>query len=304
MSNIPVLLLIYNRPKYTKKIIDNLRKIKPKKLFIFCDGPKNIKDKNLCEDTIKETQKINWKCKIEKKFLKKNLGCKEGVTLGINWFFKKNYKGIILEDDCIPNKSFFEFCNKMFSFYKNSNKVGCITGDNFLSNKFKFKNGYYLSKYANCWGWATWRRTWKLYKKNINFWPNFKKSKSWKTNFLSSKERKYWSLVFDQCYKNKIDSWAYSWTLSLWKNNLLTVTPSKNLVKNIGLSTSRKKIFMLSSTIYKMKNLNVKKIKLNNNLKIDQKADNYVFEKHFKGNMKIRLWNIIKIFNYGVQFDT
>ena len=57
MSNIPVLLLIYNRPKYTKKIIDNLRKIKPKKLFIFCDGPKNIKDKNLCEDTIKRNSK-------------------------------------------------------------------------------------------------------------------------------------------------------------------------------------------------------------------------------------------------------
>ncbi len=188
----------------------------------------------------------------------------------------------------------------MFSFYKNSNIVGCISGDNFLSNKFKFKNGYYLSKYANCWGWATWRHTWKLYKKDIDFWPNFKNSKSWKKNFLSPKERKYWSLVFDQCYKNKIDSWAYSWTLSLWKNNLLTATPSKNLVKNIGLSTSRKKIFMLSSTIYKMKNLNVKKIKFDNNLKIDQKADNYVFEKHFKGNTKIRLWHILRIFNYGI----
>ena len=76
--------------------------------------------------------------------------------------------------------------------------------------------------------------------------------------FLSIEERKYWSLVFDQCYKNKIDSWAYSWTLSLWKNNLLTATPSKNLVKNIGLSSTRKN-FMLSSTIYKIKNLNVKK---------------------------------------------
>ena len=72
----------------------------------------------------------------------------------------------------------------MFDFYKNSKKVGCITGDNFLSNEFKYKNGYYFSKYANCWGWATWRRTWKLYKKDINFWPNFKKSKSWKKKFF------------------------------------------------------------------------------------------------------------------------
>ena len=60
MSNIPVLLLIYNRPKYTKKNIDNLRKIKPKRIFIFCDGPKNIKDKNLSIQAIKETKKIDW----------------------------------------------------------------------------------------------------------------------------------------------------------------------------------------------------------------------------------------------------
>lgn len=300
MSNIPVLLLIYNRPEYTKKSIANLRKIKPKKIYIFCDGPKNEKDKHLCSKTIDETQKINWKCTIKRKFLKKNLGCKDGVSLGISWFFKKNSKGIILEDDCIPNKSFFQFCEKMFHFYNNSKIVGCITGDNFLLNKFKFKDGYYFSKYANCWGWATWKRSWNLYKKDINFWPNYKKSKSWKNNFLSNYERKYWNLIFDECYKDKLDSWAYSWTLCLWKNKLLTVTPSKNLVKNIGLSTSRKKLFTLSSPTYKTENLNIKKIKFNNNLKIDQKADSFVFDKHFKGKIKIYFWNILRIFNYGV----
>lgn len=300
MSNIPVLLLIYNRPEYTKKSIANLRKIKPKKIYIFCDGPKNEQDKHLCLKTIDETQKIDWKCTIKRKFLKKNLGCKDGVSLGISWFFKTNSKGIILEDDCIPNKSFFQFCEKMFHFYNNSKIVGCITGDNFLSSKFKFKDGYYFSKYANCWGWATWKRSWNLYKKNINFWPNYKKSKSWKDNFLTNYERKYWNLIFDECYKGKLDSWAYSWTLCLWKNRLLTVTPSKNLVKNIGLSTSRKKLFTLSSTAYKTENLNIKKIKFNNNLKIDQKADSFVFDKHFKGKIKTYFWNVLRIFDYGV----
>lgn len=300
MSNIPVLLLIYNRPEYTKKNIANLRKIKPKKIYIFCDGPKNERDKSLCLKTIKETEKINWKCTIKKKFLNKNLGCKDGVSLGIGWFFKKNSKGIILEDDCIPNKSFFQFCEKMFRFYSRSKIIGCITGDNFLSGKFKFKNGYYFSKYANCWGWATWKRSWNIYKKDINFWPDYKKSKSWKKNFLTVDERKYWGLIFDECYKKKIDSWAYLWTLCLWKNRLLTVTPSKNLVKNIGLSTSRKKLFRFSSPTYKTKNLNIKKIKFNNNLEIDQKADSYVFDKHFKGKIKIRMWKLLRIFNYGV----
>ncbi len=299
MSNIPILLLIYNRPDYIRKSIINLRKIKPKKIFIFCDGPKSESDRLLCLKSIKETKKINWNCSISRKFLKQNRGSKNAVSLGISWFFKKNSKGIILEDDCIPNKSFFKFCEKMLEFYDKSKIVGCITGDNFLLNNLKFKNGYYLSKYANCWGWATWRDVWKIYDKDIKFWPRFKNSLGWKKNFLTIDERRYWSLVFDACYQNKIDSWAYPWTLSLWKKELLTVTPSKNLVNNIGL-TSTRTYFKLSSPSYKTGYLNVEKIKFNNNLKIDKKADSFIFINHFKGKIKTNIWKILRFFNYGV----
>ena len=298
MSNVPVLILIYNRPDYTKKLIKNLRKIRPKKIFIFCDGPKSDDDEALCQKAINESLKIDWNCSIKKNFLKTNLGCRDAVSKAINWFFKKNTKGIILEDDCLPNKAFFEFCEKMLRLYEANKEIGCITGDNFLLGNFKFKKDqYYLSKYPNCWGWATWKRSWNLYEKNISFWPKLKKSKKWNSNFLSHYERKYWNLVFDTCYNKKVDSWAYLWTLALWKNKLLTVTPSKNLVQNIGFISTRR-YFKLSSPQYKTQNLDVKKIKINNNLKINQKADNFVFEKHFKGKIKILLWNITKIFNY------
>ena len=299
MSNIPVLLLIFNRPQYLKKNIINLRKIKPKKIFVFCDGPKTLEDIELCKDSINQLNKINWECKVKKKFLKKNLGCKNAVSKGINWFFKNNSRGIILEDDCIPNKSFFSFCDKMLNYYETNMDIGCVTGDNFLSSKFKFNNKYYLSKYANCWGWATWKNRWKLYDKNMKFWPKLKISKNWKTNFLTESERQYWNTIFDACYYNKVDSWAYPWTLSLWRKRKLTVTPAKNLVENIGISSSRKKN-LLKNSIYKKKNLNVKRVKLNNYMKIDQVADNYVFLNHFKGKKKIIFWKILKVFTRNI----
>lgn len=299
MSNIPVLLLIFNRPHYLKKNIINLRKIKPKKIFVFCDGPRTREDIELCKDSINLLNKINWECKVEKKFLKKNLGCKEAVSKAISWFFKKNSEGIILEDDCIPNKSFFKFCELLLPLYKKNPQIGCITGDNFLSKEFKFKDQYYLSKYANCWGWATWKSKWKVYRKDIRFWPKLKKSNNWKTNFLSSEERKYWSIIFDACYEKKIDSWAYPWTLSLWKKRMLTITPKKNLVENIGLLSSRKKIIFKKKT-YKSNNISLNNFRINNKLKINQIADNYVFKKHFKGNKKLIFWKFLKLFKRNV----
>ena len=145
-------------------------------------------------------------------------------------------------------------------------------------------------------GWATWKKKWNIYDKNIKFWPKLKRSKIWNSDFLTKEERKYWSVIFDACYNNKIDSWAYPWTLSLWKKKQLTITPSKNLVENIGLKSSRKRT-IFRNKIYKKKFLNMKSLKLNKNLRMDNQADNYVFKNHFRGNEKILFWKILKVFN-------
>ena len=292
MSKIPVLLLIYNRPILTKKLLKKLSTIKPKKIFISSDGPKNKLDELLCDKTKKLIKGINWNCSIKKNFLKKNYGCKEAVSRGLNWFFNYNSSGIILEDDCIPNKDFFDFCKKMLTYYKSNKNIGCITGNNFLNNKMKFENNYYFSKYANCWGWATWRRAWRKYDSNVKFWPKFKKLKKWKNNSLSNIERRYWEMIFNKSFNDKIDSWAYCWTLSLWKNNMCTVTPSKNLVKNIGITSSRR-IANFSPTVYNVQSINFKKIKFYNKININTEADKYVFDNHFKGKYQLYPWKVL-----------
>ena len=169
MRNVPVLILAYNRPIYTKKLIAALKKIKPKNIYISCDGPKNNQeDINNCNQTRDVFNSINWNCNIKTNYFPNNLGCRKGISRGINWFFKYEKQGIILEDDCIPTNYFFYFCNKMLMKYKNNPKVHCIGGVNFLKTK-NIKESYYFSKYNHCWGWATWKNSWELNDPDIKF---------------------------------------------------------------------------------------------------------------------------------------
>ena len=202
-------------------------------MYIFSDGPRklnkfDLKQNKKCKELI---EKIKWSKKIKRKYLKKNLGCKNAVSKGITWFFKNESKGIILEDDCIPTKSFIEFCEWGLSKFKNNKEIGSITGNNFLNMKIKLKSSFYFSKYAHCWGWATWRDRWMLYNKHISFWNTFKKSQKFEKLFNIKVENRYWKKIFTNVYHEKIDSWAYPWNLCLWFNNKLVLTPKYNLVK-------------------------------------------------------------------------
>jgi len=293
--NIPVLILGYNRPKHIKKLITSLKKIKPKNIFISLDGPKkNETDRIKCHVVKNEIEKINWSCEIKKKYNLNNLGCRESVYKGINWFFKHNNFGIVLEDDCIPNISFFTFCEKINNKYKNNKKIFTISGTNFFNKKIS--NDYFFSKYNHCWGWGSWKRAWKYYDNNLSFWNNWKNTNSWKLLHQDEIERKYWEKIFNKTKKRKIDSWAYVWTCSVWKNNGLTVIPKKNLIKNIGFDigathTLEKKLNHLKAFSLKFKkNLIGPKI-----LKPLRANDEYVFNNHFQGKYYLWPWVVLKV---------
>lgn len=284
MYKVPILLLVFNRPKNIKKVIQILEKIKPSKIYISADGPRinKLNDKKFCNETKNLFKSLNWKCDVKKNYLKSNFGCREAVSKGISWFFKNEKYGIILEDDCLPNLDFFKYCEINLKKYYNNKKVGCITGNNF-QKIMNVRETYYFSKYPHCWGWATWRKSWKVYKKNIDFWPTYKKSLMWLNHFNNDIEQKYWTKIFDKIYARKIDSWAYPWSLCLWKNDMLTITPRVNLVKNIGFGKeATHTVSSLDDQKYQTnklpkKWLHPKKIvqHINN--------DNYVFINHLKG---------------------
>jgi hypothetical protein len=249
----PILFIIFNRPNTTIRVFNEIKKIKPSKLYVVADGPRLDRngEKEKCEETRKIIDQIDWECEVHKNFSDINLGCKKRVSSGIDWFFENVEQGIILEDDCLPDLSFFRFCEEMLEKYKNDERIGMISGDNFQFGKVKNEYSYYFSRYSHIWGWATWRRAWGKYDVNISSWPQVKKGGRLKKVFNDWKDIFYWSSIFDDVYNNKIDTWDYQWSFTCFINDYLSIMPSKNLISNIGfgkgLSTHTKRVSKFSN---------------------------------------------------------
>tara|TARA_B110000305_G_C19324564_1_gene580661 strand:+ start:160 stop:1041 length:882 start_codon:yes stop_codon:yes gene_type:complete len=231
-----VLLIVFNRPDTTPLVFEKIRQAKPPRLYIAGDGPRddNDGDKEKIAKVREISTNVDWPCEVKTLFSDKNLGCKEGVSSAITWFFENEEQGIILEDDCVPHLDFFTFCENLLDYYSNDERVSVITGNNFQNGKLRGDASYYFSKFNHVWGWASWRRSWKHYQDDISFWPDWQKSSHWLKYIPNKVERTYWEKIFNKIYLNPKYVWDYYWAASVWYKNGLTITPNVNLVSNIG----------------------------------------------------------------------
>jgi len=231
----PILLMIFNRPKYALQVLESIRTAKPKQLFIASDGPRKnkVEEKAIVEKLRKDIlTAIDWDCEVKTLFRDKNLGCCKAVAGAITWFFESVEHGIILEDDCVPNKSFYPFCEQMLNKYKNDTRISMITGTNYLFNKIITEEDYFFSKYYSIWGWATWKRAWNNYDLKIKNWEKYKNNKEITFLFENKAIASNFSHMFDLV--SNTDTWDFSWVYTCIFQNTLSITPIKNLVKNIG----------------------------------------------------------------------
>jgi len=232
----PVLLLLFNRPHVTRLVVEAVRQAKPQRLYVATDGPRkgNQEDVENCEQVRQIATAIDWDCNVKTLFRKENLGCKKAVSEAIDWFFEHETEGIILEDDCLPDQTFFKYCQELLEYYRHDNQIMVISGDNFQFGRKRGEFSYYFSRYNHCWGWATWRRAWKFYDVNMELWP-YIRDNDYLVDILGNKKAAhYWKNQFEMAYNGKIDSWDYMWTFSCWCQNGLSILPNINLVSNIG----------------------------------------------------------------------
>lgn len=232
-----ILFLVFNRPEPTSRVFDAIREARPERLYVAADGARTYRagETELCARVREIATRVDWPCELKTLFRDENLGCKAAVSGGINWFFENEEEGIILEDDCLPGQDFFPFCTQMLERYRDDERVCMVTGDNFQGGISRGEASYYFSRYTHIWGWATWRRAWQHYDLDMSYWPGFRKSKRWRSLFESSREKWYWTRVFDRSYHGRIDTWDYAWLACNWYAGGLTVTPNCNLVENIGM---------------------------------------------------------------------
>tara|TARA_Y100000741_G_scaffold24166_1_gene17455 strand:+ start:2597 stop:3514 length:918 start_codon:yes stop_codon:yes gene_type:complete len=238
MKKAPVLLMTYIRPKNTNFLLNLLFKFNQDKIFVFNDGLNNLVHKDLHQKTRKIILDFKKKMKIKIIFPKKNLTQRNNLPYALEKVFKNNDRVIILEDDCIPNYSFFKFSNLILEKYKDDNRISQVSGNNFLNfKKFKRRNrdSYFFSTLTSSWGWATWRNRWSnYYDKDIKMWPLIK-NQSWLNDILhNDKSVKFWKKAFERRYKGLDDDWDRPWTFVNFINNRLNIFPNKNLISNIG----------------------------------------------------------------------
>jgi hypothetical protein len=237
MKKVPILILTFNRPEHTMKVLEIVKKYEPLELFIASDGYRagNNDEKervlNLREQMV---EFVDWDCELETKFSNHNLGCKMGVSSAINWFFQHVEFGVILEDDIIPNLEFFDFCNEMSNKYSNNERVFSICGYNALPY-INSKDSYYFSKYFSSWGWATWSHKWSKIDLNFEKFKNLE-GKELKTMYPLLFEHKIRLKKINDAIKGKNNSWASPWNFTHQLYNAYVIVPKKNQIKNIGFS--------------------------------------------------------------------
>lgn len=227
-----VLLLIFNRPDLTSKAFACIKAYQPQKLFIASDGQRadHPGEERLCKESIEATQCIDWECEVHRLERKENLGCRVAVSSAISWFFKHVEEGIILEDDCLPDSSFFLFCSDMLEYYRKDEKIGIVSGGNF--QKYPCRESYYFTRYPLIWGWATWRRVWQHYDVDLASWNGDPRSLF--PYIKRHSVRRFFKGRFDSVKWKHKDTWDFQLAHLCFSRGLYCINPAKNLVANIG----------------------------------------------------------------------
>jgi hypothetical protein len=235
-----VLFLVFNRPDTTCQVFEAIRRARPVRLYIAADGPRDrLGEKELCEEVRHIATAVDWPCEVSTLFQEVNLGCKHAVSDGITWFFQHEEAGIILEDDCLPHESWFPFAQELLDRYRDDERIMNISAQHFHRDAHTPLHSYFFSRCNSCWGWASWRRAWAHYDRDMKLWPALRHT-DWLLHIGDGSElfRRFWTRTFDMCHAGKIDTWDYQWKFSCWAQSGLAILPANNLVTNIGFGAN------------------------------------------------------------------
>ena len=236
---VPLLLIAFNRLEPTARVLAVLRDLSPSQLYVACDGPRSDRpgEAERCAQVRELIEaSIDWPCQLHKLFQPSNLGCRRGVTAALDWFFAQVEEGIVLEDDILPDPSFFPFCQELLERYRHDTRIGVIAANNPQRSAPADGSSYRFSIYSHCWGWASWRRAWHCNDADLVGWPVFRDTGCLQ-HLGSAAFQQQWATSLDQVFAGRIDSWAMVWQFSCWQQGFLTLIPEVELVENIGFTS-------------------------------------------------------------------
>lgn len=250
--DVPVALVFFNRPKTLEKVFEKVREVQPQKLFLIQDGPRNDHPEDVtniaqCREIV---GKIDWDCEVISNYSPSNLGCGMRIATGISWVFENVDRVIILEDDCVPDLTFFPFCKEMLKRYEFDERIMLVSGTNHLREYSPDGASYLFSKGLAIWGWATWKRAWCHFDYNLSLWKNCEVRELVYQDIAVPHMRKNrdasWSRIVNRLDEGvKLSEWAAQWQFAVYAQSGLGIVPKHNLITNLGFgqdATNNKRI--------------------------------------------------------------
>ena len=239
MAKAPVAIVVHSRPHETALVIAAVRQYRPEKLYVIADGPRqdHFEDSDLCREVRALFDDLGWDCQVHRMFRRTNVGIRKSFTEGLGWVFSQEASAIILEDDTVPDPSFFPFCEQLLGHYAEDEQVGMISGSRLVRDRAGRRPAFTFSRIPTAWGWATWARTWQGVDWEMS-WRNENELSTLKHISLNRKHFYYLKEVLFLLDTNAVDTWDYQFLLSSLTRKLYSVIPSVNLVENIGFGDS------------------------------------------------------------------
>ena len=231
-----VALVIYRRPELTRKVLEIVHRVRPRKLFIIADGSTGSSTKE--DEEVAASRNIvdefDWPCVVEKYYSDSNLGCRNRITSGLNLVFEQVDRAIVLEDDCLPSVTFFEFCHELLERYESDERILSIGGSIWPFLETKSQNSYWFTNYPTSWGWCTWSRGWSAYQEAVESWPELRDTDWLERKFEGKGVRaQFWRHQLNEEFAMN-STWDYTWNIAHWIRDSFAIRPSANLVRNIG----------------------------------------------------------------------
>jgi hypothetical protein len=233
----PVAMFVFNRPSTTRRVFAAIAAVRPAQLLLIADGPRPNKpgEVETCHEVRTIVSQVDWPCEVLTNFSEHNLGCQERMISGLNWVFSLVEEAIILEDDCLPDPTFFLFCKELLTRYRGDGRIAYISGCSLVGKYLNTSASYFFSQTGGIWGWATWRSEWQRYDRHLMDWPEIKKENLLAEIFDEPDALTHWTQIFDKMHENRgPNTWDYQWVYTCLKNNSIIAVPSVNLISNIG----------------------------------------------------------------------
>lgn len=232
--NTAVLFVVFNRPDTTARVFEAIRQAKPPKLYVAADGPRegHVGENERVAKVREIATSVDWPCEVRTLFRRENVGCKYAPSEAIDWFFSKEKEGIILEDDCLPHASFFDYCEWALERFRKDKRIWHINGNNFAAEKRIYRQEVDFVSLPQVWGWATWRDRWQYFDVNP-FYVERRAASKWKSWRLSNIGR-LCKLGHLKGLTTGLDAWDYQWQVSVLNGGGLVISARSNLISNLG----------------------------------------------------------------------